>query len=78
MQDYSGLNSQFASKTAICTLFEGDYHFGLAAFVNSLAHAGFTGTVWAGYRGSLPPWLGQLRQVNCSREGIHGVAIESD
>jgi hypothetical protein len=52
------------AKTAICTLFEGDYHFGLAAFVNSLAHAGFAGTVWVGYRGELPPWLGQLKRVD--------------
>lgn len=50
--------------TAICTLFEGDYHFGLAAFVNSLAAAGYAGTVWAGYRGALPPWLNQLIRLD--------------
>ena len=50
--------------TAICTLFEGDYHFGLAAFVNSLVRSGYTGTVWAGYRGPLPPWLNQLKKEN--------------
>jgi hypothetical protein len=53
-----------ASSTAICTLFEGDYHLGLAAFVNSLAHSGYRGTVWAGYRGELPPWLHQLRPLD--------------
>jgi len=51
-------------KTAICTLFEGDYHLGLAAFLNSLVHTGFPGTVWAGYRGALPPWLDQLNRLD--------------
>ncbi len=50
------------SSTAVCTLFEGDYHLGLAAFVNSLVHAGYAGTVWAGYRGDLPPWIDQLKR----------------
>jgi len=48
--------------TGICTLFEGDYHIGLAAFLNSLVRAGYAGTVWAGYRGPLPPWLDQLKK----------------
>jgi hypothetical protein len=56
------------SSTAICTLFEGDYHLGLAAFVNSLAHSGYRGTVWAGYRGKLPPWLNQLRRLDAKRD----------
>ncbi len=59
-------NGRSASKTAICTLFEGDYHLGLAALVNSLAAAGYAGTVWAGYRGALPPWLPQLKRLDAA------------
>jgi hypothetical protein len=43
-------------ESVICTLFEGDYHFGLAGLVNSLVQVGFKGTVWAGYRGDIPGW----------------------
>jgi hypothetical protein len=72
MPDDRILNASAASNTAICTLFEGDFHIGLAAFLNSLVAAGYAGTVWAGYRGSLPPWSNQLDR---SSDGVREYRI---
>jgi hypothetical protein len=64
-------------RAAICTLFEGDYHLGLAAFLNSLVHAEYSGIVWAGYRGNLPPWVKQLRKRGtCESSYLVGGNIE--
>jgi len=63
MPESSGQGASMSRRSGICTLFEGDYHFGLAAFLNSLVHAGYAGPVWAGFRGPLPPWLNQLKKT---------------
>ncbi len=62
----------------VCTLFEGDYHFGLAALINSLTQNGFQGCIAAGYRGALPPWISQLKALDAdgAYEICPGVRIE--
>lgn len=43
-------------NTSICTLFEGHYHHGVAALVNSLHEQGYRGSIYVGYKGPLPAW----------------------
>jgi hypothetical protein len=47
-------------QSAIFTLYEKTYHLGVAALINSLVRAEFSGSIFVGYRDELPPWRNQL------------------
>lgn len=64
-------------KASVCTLFEGSYHHGVAALINSLWKQGFSGVIYIGHREkTIPEWLRNFQEyLNCDSEDC-GIEVE--
>lgn len=51
-------------KTGICTLYQKEYNYGVAALLNSLFKSGYAGEFYIGFNESLPSWTLQLEKVS--------------
>lgn len=50
-------------KSSICTLFDGNYHYGALGLINSLIANKFEGNIYAGTRNDIPFWCRGLHEI---------------
>ncbi|MFN8416212.1 MAG: hypothetical protein U0U66_07770 [Cytophagaceae bacterium] len=56
----------------VCTLFEGDYHYGVATLINSLLYHNCESTIVVGYKNQLPNWIvNNLKKSNIEFENLN-------
>jgi hypothetical protein len=55
---------------AIFTLYERDYHLGVAALINSAIKCGFRGPIFILFRDQLPPWFSPELDQSLQKSGI--------
>ncbi len=63
------------SHPILFTLCEKDYHYGVAAWVNSAIAQGYAGPVCVFHRGAPPPWAASLERVGEGRYRVGPVEI---
>lgn len=62
------------THSTVITIFEGHYHKGVAALVNSLYAHAYEGIIWVAYKGTLPPWA----KIDSNTEGIEKMIVRDN
>lgn len=69
----------YAWEEVIVCLYDGQYHFGTGALINSLVNSKFKGLVNVAHRGELPPWITQLERIDDQYYNVaDGITVHFD